>query len=177
SHGNYTGLFNAEWGAGFANVSPVPDYVDQIPNSEGLLPNDRTHLFKFSGAYRSGIGLNVGASFIWQSGTPITELGRNGPLHPIFLSPRGTAGRTPAFVDLNLRFKYDLGKFIVGGFHSMLVMDIFNVLNQRKAATVNQTHYFGVDANSNPILPNPDYLRPLRFYPERNVRLGMQIEF
>ena len=40
-------------GWGFANISsPLFDFADIDRNSTGLLPNDRPHVLKLSGAYR-----------------------------------------------------------------------------------------------------------------------------
>jgi NAD(P)-dependent dehydrogenase (short-subunit alcohol dehydrogenase family) len=80
----------------------------QAHNSTGLLPNDRTHVFKLVTTYQVKRSLAAGAFFTWQSGTPLTEFG-SGPLtFPRFLSPRGSVGRTPAITDLNLRLAYDV---------------------------------------------------------------------
>ena len=57
--GNYTGLFNLETGKAIANLGDMQLFPFQIPNGNGLLPNDRTHVFKFSGSYRTGIGLTA----------------------------------------------------------------------------------------------------------------------
>ena len=44
-------------------------------NSLGLLPNDRTHAFKFYGSYPFSFGLTIGVSGYWTSGTPVSEFG------------------------------------------------------------------------------------------------------
>ena len=159
------------------NVGPVPNFTTQIPNSEGLLPNDRPHVFKFSGSYLSKFGFAICTSFIWQSGTPITELGTFRSVLPYFLSKRGSVGRTPVIADLNLRLRYDLHKIGGKGFQPILILDALHIFNQRKAVTVDQTHYFAMDENGNPIAPNPNYLNPIRFLPARTIRLGIEINF
>ena len=177
--GNYTGLFNLETGAAIANLGSVPLLPLQIPNGNGLLPNDRTHVFKFSGSYRTDIGLTAGASFFWQSGTPITELGIFPSIFPVFyfLSKRGSTGRTSAITDLSVRLKYDLGRLASRGFNASLILDGLHLLNQRNVTEVDQVHFQGVDENDNPIAPNPNYLNPVGFEPARTVRLGMEVKF
>ena len=70
------------------------DFPDLMANGDGLLPNDRTHVLKASGFYRFVSGLNVGASVLWQSGTPLSEFGGSAVGYPykVFLRQRGTAG-------------------------------------------------------------------------------------
>jgi hypothetical protein len=177
NRGNYTGLFNAEMGAGLPNFSDMPTYMQNIPNSEGLLPNDRTHVFKFSGSYLMDMGLSMGASFLWQSGTPVSELGNVPGYIFKFLTERGSAGRMPAIADLNLRLKYDLSKLSGAKFQQALILDIFHVFNQRKAVRLDQTHYFNVDESGNPTIPNSNYLNPIAFFPARMIRLGMEVNF
>ncbi len=90
NYGNYPGFFDAYSGY----VNPIGNGTFDFNNDSrimmGLLPNDRTHVFKCAGSYRLGSGLTAGASFLWQSGTPLTEYAWGG----VILSPRGTAGRT-----------------------------------------------------------------------------------
>jgi len=176
NHGNYTGLYNAETNKGLPNFSDMPSLEENIPNSEGLLPNDRTHVFKFSGSYRSDIGLTLGVSFLWQSGTPITELGSNPWLLFTFLSERGSVGRTPTIADLNFRLRYDFSNFAGKVFKPALVLDAFHVFNQRQAVRLDQTHYY-LDNQENLISTNPNYLNPTDFFPARMIRVGMEINF
>jgi len=178
--GNYTGLFNQETGKAIANLGDMPLIPLQIPNGNGLLPNDHTHVFKFSGSYRTDIGLTAGASFFWQSGSPITEFGSGDPASLFFLyflSKRGSVGRTPAITDLNVRLKYDLGRLASRGFNATLILDALHLLNQRNATAVDQVHFQSVDENGKPTAPNPNYLSPVGFEPARTVRLGMEVKF
>jgi hypothetical protein len=175
--GNYAGLYNADAGYASPNAGGRPDFQEQIPKSDGLLPNDRPHVFKFSGSYFMDMGLTIGASLIWQSGTPISELGTTLEEVAIFLSERGSVGRTPAIADLNLRLKYDLSNLSGMGFQPTLILDAFHLFNQRKAVRVDQTHSFGIDEGGNPVSLNPNYLNPAAFFPARLVRLGIEVNF
>ncbi len=177
NYGNYAGLF--EDGAAQPNTSSLPDVPIQIPNDEGLLPNDRTHVFKISGVYIFDFGLTVGTSFFWGSGTPLTEFSSayDSFIPNYFLSPRGTAGRTPALWDLNFRFTYDFGYIINSSFKPRLKLDLFHVFNQRTPVNYDQIHYIGIDQNGQPTDPNPNYLTPVAYQPPFTARLGLEVNF
>jgi hypothetical protein len=171
NYGNYPGIYDPYNHL----VSPngfVPFGYNVDPKmATGLLPNDRTHVFKCSGSYRFAFGLTAGASFLWQSGTPLSE----GAWGGIFLTPRGTSGRTPAIWDLSLRFLYDLS--LVGGWGSRLILDIFHVGSPQKPVDIDQSHYLTVDDNLNPQMPNPTYGMAYRYQPAMSVRLGLEVKF
>lgn len=175
THGNYAGLFNSD----VRNGDPAQDFVltmvEQIPNSTGLLPNDRTHVFKVFGSYRVDFGLTAGAYFTWQSGTPLSEFGVAnadfGAFNPAFLVERGSAGRTPAIWDLGLRFTYEPRIRPA----SRLTLDFLHVGNPRKAVDLEQSHFLGIDDAGNQILPNPDYGSVVAYQPPMTVRLGLEI--
>lgn len=178
--GNYAGLFNSENGLG-----PIPhlyrtlDLPEQIPNSSGLLPNDRTHVLKFFGSYAFHFGLNVGTFFSWQTGTPLSELGGTSFGRPLysFISKRGTAGRTPSIWDLNLRFSYPLNRIFNNQIRPILLLDIFHIASRREVVNIDQIHYFSLDGEGNQIGENATYLQPLAFQSPMSVRLGMEINF
>ncbi|MBN1443115.1 MAG: hypothetical protein JXA90_10410, partial [Planctomycetes bacterium] len=181
SYGNYTGLFASDGGPLLPNI---PAYSDPYFLSTGWLNNDRTHVLKLSGSYRVGWGLVLGASGSWMSGTPKNELGKqwgnpvlyNG-LYDKFLQQRGTAGRTPAIWDLNLRVTYDLLAGREGGLRPRLTLDVFHLGSQRTAVQYDPVHYRDVDASGNQLDPNPYYGEPIRFQPPMAMRLGMEVAF
>lgn len=176
NHGNYSGLFNAESGTDTPNQS-WPDDPAQFANSTGLLPNDRTHVFKLSGSHRYAFGMTAGIFFLWQTGTPLSEyLATPGQQNYYFLRPRGAVGRTPTMWDLNLRLTYDVPARR-GGVAPRIVADLFHVASQRVAADVDQIHFFERDANGNPTTPNPSYGLPKRYQPPMSVRVGLVVGF
>ncbi len=179
SYGNYVGLFTPSWGIA-PNTTNQYDYPELLVNATGLLPNDRTHVFKFFGSYRLPFGLTIGTSVIWQSGTPLSELGGSlfGSLWNSFLGQRGTAGRTPAIFDLNFRATYDLVRIIRTSFRPMIFLDIFHLTSSRTPVAFEQVHYFGVDpVSGEQIYANPLYGRPTLFFPPMSARLGFEIRF
>ncbi len=178
NHGNYTGLYDHAVNYGVPNGKTDPDLVEQVPNSTGLLPNDRPHVFKLYGSQRFDFGLTVGTFFIWQSGIPLNELGATFlPAHFAFLSPRGTVGRTPSIRDLNLRLTYDLPATRRSSVKPRLILDLLHVASARQPVTVDQVHFSALDSQGNQTTPNPNYLRPNRYQPPMMVRLGTTIGF
>jgi hypothetical protein len=170
--GNYTGLFESD--AGFANPGSNLAFSapDQAKNSTGLLPNDRPHVVKLAGSYRSRVGLSIGTFFTLQSGTPVNEFAPGifaGPVSPVFLVPRGSAGRTPSIWDLNLRFGYDVRWDRAA--RGRVVLDLLHVGNPRTAVRLDELRFRtqGVE--------NPAYLQPLVFQPPMRARLGAEFSF
>jgi hypothetical protein len=182
TYGNYTGLFSSDTGLDLPNVGLQFDNPEQLVNATGLLPNDHTHVLKFNGSYRFDFGLSAGAFFLWQTGSPLSELGA----HPdptetfsySFLRERGTVGRTPAIWDLNLRLTYNLNRVLKTNFRQKLILDVFHLFSQRKAVKVEQAHFFAIDPNTGEqISENSNYLEPLLFQPPMTIRLGLEIGF
>ena len=73
NYGNHTGFFDSDINRGVPNS--LLYIAEHFNNATGVLPNNRTHVLKFSGSYRSNSGLTLGTSFSWQSGTPLSEFG------------------------------------------------------------------------------------------------------
>jgi len=179
NHGNYMGLFNSDFNYPFPNSNGSYDILETLTNSTGLLPNDRTQVFKFSGSYRFDFGLTAGTWLIWQSGTPLNEFGGStvGPPFYTFLKQRGTAGRTPAIFDLNLRLTYDLARLTQTKWQPKLIADVFHVGSRRKPVNFEQVHYFNQDPGGNQINPNPIYGLATRYHPPISMRLGIEVNF
>ena len=176
NRGNYTGLFDHDVSFSTPNAKTDPDLAEQAVNADGPLPNDRTHVFKAYGVRRFRFGLTVGATFVWQSGTPLNELGATFlPAHFVNLRPRGTAGRTPSLRDLGLRFTYDIpaGR----GLQPSVSLDLLHVASARVPLTLDQLHYSALDAEGRQSAPNPSYRAATRYQPPMLVRLGGVMRF
>jgi hypothetical protein len=178
TYGNHSGVFYQDQGVGNSNAGPAYNCNECWENAEGLLPNDRTHVFKLYGAYAWDFGLSAGTFFTWQSGTPLSEFGTT--FQGLYnIVPRGTVGRTPSFWDLNLRVAYDLSR-LTGPekrFRSKIILDVFHLFSQRQPLALDQTHFFTVDDEGNPAGENPSYLEPLIYQPPTVVRLGLEAGF
>jgi hypothetical protein len=175
NYGNYEGLFDVFRHTTVPNQNIMFDDLNTSRhNAFGLVPNDRTHTFKFSGYYNFSFGLVTGISFIAQSGTPLSELAET-DVGMKFLSPRGSAGRTPTIWDINARVMYafDFLSFL----QSKLILDVFHIASQKKPVDVEQFQYLSVDENGNPILPNPRYGQVYRYQPSMSLRLGLEVSF
>ncbi len=118
-YGNFEGSFRNDNGQQDPNISSLFDFTNSdgrlgyqaIP---GVLPPNRTHQFKFFGNYQWK-AFNFGASWVIQSGTPITNLGA----HPAYdnegeipLGPRGSLGNTDVTfpIDLHADYTVSLGE-------------------------------------------------------------------
>ncbi|MFQ5679703.1 MAG: TonB-dependent receptor domain-containing protein [Gemmatimonadota bacterium] len=191
--GNYTGQYDLDTRNAFPGIPFLVELASQAPNSSGLLPNDRPHVFKLTGAYDLSFGLDAGAFLTWQSGTPLSELGSTGFLfRPLFLTKRGSAGRMPSIWDVNLRLSYRVARLLGRGGASRLVLDLLHVGNPRRVVDVDQTRFRGVDPAlgplaaltepyevlvANQVAPNPNFGAALRHQPPMTLRLGLQMEF
>ncbi|UCH85280.1 MAG: TonB-dependent receptor, partial [Candidatus Latescibacterota bacterium] len=175
TEGNYSGLFNQDFGWGQPNFNGDFDILEMTENFDGLLANDRTHKLKFLGSYRTNFGLTMGTFFMWQSGTPksICEGSSWGSPYWAFVEERGSAGRTPSIWDLNIRFAYDLPSLARATMHPRLLLDVFHLGSQREAVQFDQIRSFYPDGEE----PNPTFGLATQYQPPTAVRLGMEVSF
>ncbi|MCJ7588634.1 MAG: TonB-dependent receptor [Candidatus Aminicenantes bacterium] len=178
NYGNYAGL--SDYGFAGPNCGSQFDQVEMYQQYfVGWLPNDRTHVFKFNGAYRWDFGLTIGTSVVWQSGTPLDEWGasRLGSPYWKLIRQRGTAGRIPSIFDLNIRVVYDITKSAGARTGLRAFLDIFHIGSRRSPVEFDTVHYFNQDANGNQIDPNPTYGWATRYFPPMSARLGLELGF
>jgi hypothetical protein len=174
-YGNYEGLYDAFYHSSFPNQNMSFDNAFIFENIYGLVPNDRTHVFKISGSYNFLFGLTAGVTFLLESGTPLSEYTIGSFNTGIkFLSPRGSAGRTPTIWDLGARFTYQLP--IMNFLRSRLILDLFHIASQLEPVDFDQRKY-NVDRSGNPVAPNPDYGQAYGYQQPMSIRLGMEINF
>jgi hypothetical protein len=176
--GNYPGLYDSDMSAALPGQVLTFLMPHQAVNSTGYLPNDHTHVFKSSAAYTAGFGLSSGALLTFESGSPINDFVGDpvmGPAIPSFLVPRGTAGRTPALWNLDLRLAYELTPARTA--RTRVQLDILHVGNPRGTTRVDELHYLTTDENGNPVSPNANYKHPAAYQPPMAARLGVQVSF
>jgi hypothetical protein len=168
--GNYSGLASSDEDG---RLSPnVNRYFDQPQAGwsvaggpdNGVLSTDRTHVFKFFGAYslnwndRFGIGGSNETSFqvfsTVQSGTPLTSTVDISGIDTVVLTKRGDMGRTEMFTqtDFAIRHRYKFG--LDNRFTLVGEIDILNIFNE-----ANET--------------NRDNLISLTDFPIDDVSLGL----
>lgn len=184
--GNYGGLANSdEGGRTSPNVNRVfdlpfePFTASGKPNN-GLLPTDRTHVFKLYGAYGFDYGrfgsksntTNISAYTTIQSGTPLTSRVDLIDVATVVLNQRGDLGRTETFTqtDFAVTHIYRFGRdnnFGVG-----FDLNVLNVFDERNVLGVQELISTAVFAEGTPGFPstrqdairaifsNPNGLRP-----------------
>ena len=198
--GNYEGLFRNDNGQSDPNITSLFDLVSLLTNQYGRLPNDRPHVFKFNGSYRTPWkGLVVSGNFYAQSGNPFNQL----IPHPVygnnegFAVQRGTAivpnvgatipggsngvesaiGSTRAPFTTNL----DLGAYMpikVGENKELrFTADWFNVFNNQRALTLDQTYSLNSGVSGVPPVLNPFYGSGLIFRFPSYWRFGARFQF
>ena len=130
-------------------------------------------------AYRLDLGLSAGVFFLWQSGTPLSEMGTQTmiPGWIMFLTKRGTAGHTPSIANLNVRITYEMKNIFRTTIAPRLILDVFHIGSNRAPVTYNERHYFGVDDEGNQTDPNPLYLHPTGYFPPMSARVGLEMSF
>lgn len=94
--GNYDGTFQASTGQLDPNLNSAFDYAEFQVNNTGKLSNDRRHQVKLDGFYNFPMGINLGLSAYFRSGTPITAMGYSLAYQnwEFYLSDRGAFGTT-----------------------------------------------------------------------------------
>jgi len=167
NYGNYPGVFDSDDGTDLAaNFTPQFEDTLTLKNGTGLLPNDHTHSLKAYAVWRLRSSLLVGATGVWQSGTPLSELATNPNLGygHVFLKQRGTSGRAPSVIDMNLRVTY--APVERRSYLPRIVVDVFHVASRRRAVEIDQFREIGGSAN-------PNYRKPLQYQSPVTARLGV----
>jgi len=138
--GNYAGLASSdENGRTSPNVNrnfdlPFIGYSGLGKPDNGLLPTDRPHVFKFSGAYAhewsKTNSSEISGFTTLESGTPVTTRFTFYGVGGQILNGRGDLGRTEAFsqTDLGLRHRYRFGND--GRFTFVATVDFLNLFDE-----------------------------------------------
>ena len=197
--GNYEGLFRNDNGQSDPNITSLFDLQSLLNNTYGRLPNDRPHQFKFNGSYRTPWKLLVSGNFYAQSGSPFNQL----IPHPIygnnegFAVQRGTAvvpaitgaidpgfpnfvnsigsHRTPTTFNLDLGVYYPIK--VGEGKELRLTGDWFNVFNNQRAVTLDQTYSINSGVSGVPPTLNPFFGSALLVQAPSAFRFGAKFTF
>lgn len=147
--GNMEGQLLSDIGQGDVSTSQAFDFPEFSINSDGRLPNDRTHQLKAFGYYQLTPEWGIGGNLLLASGRPKNcignainaDMGYSGYGSAYFFcnglpSPRGTGGNLPADIrfDLNVSYKPEFLK----GFGVKL--DIFNLFNRQSIQTIEERY-------------------------------------
>jgi hypothetical protein len=142
--GNYDGTFQQSTGQLDPNINSAFDYADFLVNAQGELSNEHKHQVKLDGNYIvSGgplNGLQIGGSFHWLSGTPLTAYGYSFAYAnwEYYLTPRGSMGYGPSDyeADVHLGYPIKMGRST----KATVVMDVFNIFNRQSATMLDQRY-------------------------------------
>ena len=189
--GNYDGEYAPFTNVGAdPNISAAYDYADFQTNhylngdpgdmtpitNRGPLSLDRRSQVKVSGTYAAPFGLNVGLSAYYRTGTPISRYGfvDGYGRYELFLTKRGSEGRTPATyeADLHLGYAWPIGPVTVN-----LLADVFNILNAQRPVLLDERWDFAEADNGSPVPTNPNYKKPVLRQPPRSARFGVRVSF
>jgi len=172
--GNYTGLYATDNAIALPNSGTTYDVPDAMTNAYGLLPNDRTHVFKVAAGYRIRSNVTLGGFLTIASGTPRSEGGQSTyGNYWTFISPRGSLGRTPAIWSLDLHGGFDLPVAPMQRVRPRLLLDVFNVGSPRKPVLYDQQHYLTPDRTG----VNSNYGAVTGYQPSMSARVGMVVDF
>lgn len=155
--GNLEGQLNSDIGQIDVSTTLAGDYWELATNANGYLPNDRRHQLKLNGYWQFLPEFGVGGVFSYASGRPMNCRGafpNIDPESPNYGSyhffcdgiavPRGTYGRLPPSVRLDLSFRYrpHWMEGLEFGFN------VYNVANRQSIANVNELYNQGQSATT-----------------------------
>ena len=200
SQGTGEGYVNSTIDQADAGVTQDFDYGSFDDGSKGLLPNDRTHVFKAFGNYALTDKLRLGFNGIVSSGRPLSCIGFVPPTVYDFagssayttastyyclndkgvseLHQRGTFGRTPWTATLDMQLAY-VSEDLTSVGKLTFQADVFNVFNSARPTELNETRDYSRGttnaASGNQLSQN--YLQPTSFQAPRSVRLSARYSF
>src|SRR4030095_13813473 len=135
--GNYSGAIREASGQTDPGINADYDYYQFTFNSYGNLELDRPVQARIDAVYNAPFGLSAGLGFYVRSGLPISKLGWfNDPYAgTLYLTERGSEGRTPTDYDMNLSLGYNLN---VGPVTITPMLYLFNILNRQTVTRYDQ---------------------------------------
>jgi hypothetical protein len=183
SYGNAEGYVKSDNGQDDAGLTTDWDFPQLMDGANGNLPNDRRHTFKAFGAYSVTENLRLGANLLVQSGAPRNAFGASYPSDDLWTEigygqtyyqadgtylPRGSFGRTPWTVQLDLSAQYET---VIKEADVTFSVDIFNVF---EAATVLR---YDEDAEEGFGQLNPSFGLPVSYQTPRYVRFSASVRY
>lgn len=196
--GNTAGLVNQNDNQADPGWTVSYDYAGLQDHAKGNLPSDRRHVFKVHGTYDITEQLALGFAGNFSSGTPYSYMGLHpegvdscAPNSPWASCPsrtnrghgtsfydeagnprpRGTAGTTPFFANLDLSLIYTTE---LAGNELQLKGTVYNVFNTDTVVQVNQT---GTMSAGDDIVHNPEWGNATVLQSSRWVSLSASYRF
>ena len=200
ANGNHEGLYMSGYDQLDPNITALYDIPSFLPNSTGRLRSDKPYQFKMYGAYTFPWGLTVSEGFLLSAGVPVSTQGPeivNGYGDgTIFLQPRGSAGRTPTYWNVDFHADYRLPLSRLGSArHLSVILDVFNLFNRNTTMERDSDYVYegmdGIEAwqaesnldafgnpKFNPSLPaSPYFNTPILFQAPRSMQVGVKFTF
>jgi len=200
SKGTAEGYVNSIINQEDAGVSQDFDFGSFSNGADGYLPNDRRHVFKLFGNYGITQKLVVGTNFTYASGRPLSCIGFVPPTVSDFagsgnystassfyclndkgvseLHDRGTFGRTPDTVQVDLQLSYTTDDLVANG-KMRFALDVFNAFNSSRPTELYETRDYSRGtsnaASGNQLSAN--YGQPTSFQSPRYFRLSARYSF
>jgi hypothetical protein len=177
-NGNFDGSFRAIGGVNAIdpNITDDFDYPEFVVNSYGNLTLDRSSQVKVQAAYLFPFNLTASLSGYYLSGAPLSRIGwwdgYGGP--ELFLSPRGSEGRSPSLYEIDAHLDYGLS---IGPVVVHILADAFNLINAQRATDIDQIWAFTQADNASPTPTNAHYGQPNTYQQARTLRLGVRVSF
>jgi hypothetical protein len=158
-YGNYEGNFRNDNQQNDPNISSMFDFTDTDGRlgdqyKVGLLPADSTNQFKLFGNYEWK-GFNFGASWVAQSGTPLSAFDAHpayGNAGEIPIGGRGTKGRTPFTFPVDVHADYTVK--LAEQKRLKFGINIFNLFDQQRVVFQDE------NLQTAPNTTDPDYGKP-----------------
>jgi hypothetical protein len=197
--GNYDGSYYPDFHQNMPNTSAIYDFADFSVHNDGYLSNDRRHQAKVAASYVFPFRLTAGLLAYYRSGTPVSALGFSWYGNNLYLSQRGTWGRTDDEYEMDLHLSYPIK---LGGAELHLLLDVFNLLDRQGEVERDQAYNFDwtlfvIDPDTGeevaPIAPgtpctdavppewayscNPGFNTTNTWQDPRSVRLGVRLTF
>jgi hypothetical protein len=199
SRGTAEGYVQSQLNQEDAGITQDFDFGSFTHGSNGYLPNDRRHVFKFFGNYAVTSEWRLGANAVISSGRPYSCIGFVPKSVADYaessqytsasayycatstttqtLVPRGSAGRTPWTYEGNLQVAY-VPRWVGKGNKLTLQMDVFNIFNSQRALELNEVRDYSRQTSiTAPFQQSQNYLQPTAFQVPRYVRLAARYEF
>jgi hypothetical protein len=176
--GNFDGYFRAIGGFFARNPSITDDfdYPEFQVNAYGDLTLDRRHQAKLQVSYLFPFGLTLAVAGYYQTGTPLSRIGWWDPYvgPELFITPRGTEGRSPNTYEMDLQGDYGLQ---LGPVTVHVLASLFNVLNKQQVTQVDQVWANEQANNDLPYPTNGTYGQGQQWQQPRTLRLGLRVSF
>lgn len=201
AEGNYEGLYLSGYEQLDPNITAYYDIPSMLNNAYGKMRADKPYQFKVFSAYTLPFGMTVSEAFFYSAGVPIDMRGPeiyNGYSDGnIFFKPRGSAGRTPDFWNLDVHADYPLPFLRTATRGLSIIVDAFNVTNNHEVLEVDTDYVYegmdpdilaqweredNLDSSGNPMFdPNlphsPYYKTPTIYQSPRTVQMGVKFTY